>query len=168
MTCRSIPPALWEHARTLLVSYFFYRGHGLANAEDLAHDTLAALWRRDDYKFKSEKDFLRVCYAFARLVSLAAHRQATKRATVELEEDMGAPRRKAPGLNSGEEAVFLEEVLQAGRDNLEEEDWQRIQNAAELEAVAVDLDRSNSGRARVRLHRARKKLAEITGWKSLL
>ena len=56
-----MPPASWSEARLKLV-HFFSRGRGLHNAEDLAHDTLAALWSRDDYEFRSESEFGLVCY----------------------------------------------------------------------------------------------------------
>ena len=82
--CRSIPPAAWEHAREALI-FYFSRRHGLTDAEDLAQDTLATLWSRDDDEFEKNDDFLRVCYGFARLVSQKGYRQAQKHAGDELD-----------------------------------------------------------------------------------
>jgi len=53
INCRSVSPKTWEHARQALV-FFFTRRHGLYGAEDLAHETLAAILGREDYRFEQE------------------------------------------------------------------------------------------------------------------
>ena len=89
---RTIPGHLWEHAQRALVFYFAH--HGAVNAEDLAQDTLAEVWRRSDYEFRKDADFLRVCYAFARLILKADWRRERQRADAEMAHCReGAPAR---------------------------------------------------------------------------
>ena len=78
-TCRSLSPDAWEQARQALV-FYFSRRHGLANAEDLAQETLAAFWKREDFEFEREEDFLRVCYAFARRILQVAVKRVVEQA----------------------------------------------------------------------------------------
>src|ERR1700689_4024553 len=112
LTCRSIPEAEWQKARKLLVFYFGHRG--VANAEDLAQETLAEVLRRDDYQFERQEDFTRVCYAFASRVFQAACRRKARNQTAEFDENQVAPGRGAFGMHSSEMTVFLNEVIATG------------------------------------------------------
>src|ERR1051325_7270350 len=62
---RTIPTELWAQARQSLI-YFFSRRLGMQNAEDLAHQTLLAIWIREDYEFSELEDFGKVCFGFAK------------------------------------------------------------------------------------------------------
>ena len=89
LNCRAIPETAWEHARRMLVFYFSRRHQGM-DAEDLAQETLARLWSRDDYGFDREEDFLRVCYGFARLILQKGYREARKHAAEALNTSLPA------------------------------------------------------------------------------
>src|SRR5450432_4212962 len=108
---RSIEPEAWEQARSALV-FYFSRRHGFTNAEDLAQETLAALWKRDDFEFARAEDFLRICYAFARRISQSGGRDARKHAGEEL--DPAAPGREASmeGLSGAALELLVREVLE--------------------------------------------------------
>ena len=102
LNCRAIPETAWEHARRMLVFYFSRRHQGM-DAEDLAQETLARLWSRDDYGFDREEDFLRVCYGFARLILQKGYREARKHAGEALNTSLpvecrSARRRDASGI----------------------------------------------------------------------
>ena len=140
---------------------FFSRRHGLDRAEDLAHETIEALLRRDDYEFERQEDFLKVCLAFARNVGKEARRQRTALSLEETGEPLQRPRSRAK-LSPAESAVLLDQVLRAGQTGLK--DWPLVSWAA-TDRGAVDIPGGNSNRLRVRLHRARKKLADLTGWR---
>src|SRR5437660_6335643 len=86
---RSVPPALWAHSREALI-YFFANHHGMPEAEDLAHETLAELWRREDYIFNSAEDFMKVCYGFANNILLTAKRRRPRHAAVPLQNTIPA------------------------------------------------------------------------------
>src|SRR5271155_5638324 len=127
--CRSLPPSAWEQARKALV-FYFSRRHGLSNAEDLAQETLAALWSRADYEFDKEEDFLRVCYGFANRISQQGYRTTKRHATSELDLDLAAtPGNRPHGLSGAEMNVMLEEVLEIG-SRMQRKDWDLIQKAA--------------------------------------
>lgn len=166
LNCRSVSPTTWEHARQALV-FYFSRRHGLSTAEDLAHETLVNILSREDYQFEKEEDFLRVCYGFANHVLQTARREAAKRAENSLVSDVAAAGAETQGLTDAEINVFLDEVLRLGRHQLREIDWQLIQQSTALDGdrstAAVDPAKANS--ARVKLHRARRKLALLTGWR---
>lgn len=166
-SCRDIRPELWEHARQALVFYFARRQY-LPNAEDLAQQTLLAIWTREDFEFEKEEDFLRVCYGFARRVLHHEHRQQQRGATEELSPDSGSTPKPGSGLDAMEASVLLEEVIRIGRTQLRESDWKLIeaastQNASEMEGVD---NASIANKVRVRLSRARSRLARVTGWRS--
>ena len=135
----------------------------MTRAEDLAQETLAAVLSRDDYEFEKEEDFLRVCYGFAGRVSQAAHRESNRSSGDALPlEAIG--RLSAQSLKDAELLVYLNEVLRLGREQLREADWQLIERSA----VADGGQRAGSAqenKARVRLHRARRKLAALAGWR---
>lgn len=170
LTCRSIPPAKWEEARQLLV-FYFSRRHLHAKAEDLAQDTLVALWNRADYQFAREEDFPRICYAFARHIMMADGRGELKHAAVELDEGLtAAPAPNAFGLSSTEMTVFLREVVKVGLSKLRQGDWQIIQRCTVPDGreASAEMSTAEANKVRVRLHRARKRLARLTGWKKTL
>ncbi|HZI57702.1 MAG TPA: hypothetical protein VFF39_13055 [Verrucomicrobiae bacterium] len=159
LNSHSIPPELWLRARRLLI-FYFSRRHGIQKAEDLAHDTLAAVWGREDFVFEKEEDFLRVCYGFARMILHEAYRDEKKHAWTPLDPAMEKVATDARGLKGTELSAFLREVFSAGEANMAAEEWAVIGNA-----IGRDEDDGPvNGKLRVKLHRARKKLAKITGW----
>ena len=166
LNCRSIPPKTWEHARQALV-FYFSRRHSSWRAEDLAQETLTVILSREDYRFEKEEDFLRVCYGFAAHVLQAARREPVDVPANELGSGTADRRTGAPGLKNTEVSVYLNEVLALGREQLRESDWQLIREATlrEGERRQGDGDRALANKARVKLHRARRKLAELTGWR---
>lgn len=159
LTCRSISTELWVHARQCLI-FYFSRRHGLENAEDLAQETLAALWSRDDYEFEQEPDFLKVCYGFARKILYEEYRRKGKHAGIELNPNLQTPIQEVKGLKGTEVCVFLDEVRRRAKAELLEEEWALIENAVNRDAE----NHAAGGKVRVQLHRARKKLARLTGW----
>jgi DNA-directed RNA polymerase specialized sigma24 family protein len=163
--CRSIPPAVWDHVREALV-FYFSRRHGVTNAEDLAHETIKAVLTREDYFFASEDEFLRVCYGFAARISQSGYRVAGKRASDVSTTEFVAPQGHRVWLNQPEMAILLEEVIRAGESQLSSADWQLIQSAADVDraTIAKDLNIGDANNVRVRLFRARNKLAKLTGW----
>jgi DNA-directed RNA polymerase specialized sigma24 family protein len=163
--CRSISPQAWEHAREALV-FYFSRRHGLADAEDLAQDTLAAIWSRADFEFEKEEDFLRVCYGFAGRILQSGYRQTRKHTASELDPAIPDPARTAYGMNSTEIGLLLDQVIQIGETHLREKDWEVIRTAASADGPMTDSQSSsdNGNSFRVRLSRARKKLVQLTGW----
>jgi hypothetical protein len=170
LNSRSISPASWEHARQSLI-FYFSRRHGISNAEDLAQQTLTAIWRRGDFEFEKEEDFLRVCYGFAGRISKAAVRQMRKHSGSELDPAAPEPTRRAYGLNPTEVGILVDEILKIAGTKLREKDRETIRIAAEGVDSAMDGSGANPRTApdignnfRVRLFRARKKLAELTGW----
>jgi hypothetical protein len=165
--CRSIPPAVWGQAHDALV-FYFSRRHGIANAEDLAQETLAAVLTREDFEFGKEEDFLRVCYGFASRISQAGYRQVQKHVAAALDPDFHKPVSRRFCLNPAEMAILLDEVLRAGESQLSEKEWALIKESISTDPAAV-ANRQNPGdanNARVRLYRARRKLAKLTGWSS--
>jgi hypothetical protein len=165
INCRSVSPKTWEYARQALI-FYFTRRHGLSGAEDLAHETLASILSREDYQFEKEEDFLKVCYGFASHVLQAAWRESDKSGGNLSNAILAAPSRKAQGLSDTELRVFLDEVLRLGKEQLRDVDWRLIQQSIVLEgdSAGVDLDPADANKARVRLHRARRKLAKLAGW----
>jgi DNA-directed RNA polymerase specialized sigma24 family protein len=163
--CRSIPATAWEHARQALV-FYFSRRHGIADAEDLAQEALATLWSRDDYEFEREEDFLRVCYGFARLVSMQGYRESQKHAGDELDAAAPAATHSDGSANQTEMRILLDQVCRVGGSKLNDKDWELIQCAADSDrtTIAHTLNLGDANNVRVRLHRARKKLAQLTGW----
>jgi hypothetical protein len=163
MTCRSIPESEWGRVRRLLVFYFAHRG--MLNAEDLAQDTLGEVWRRNDFEFHRIEDFPRICYAFASRILQAACREKQKHGAAELDESRLAPSRGAFGMNAAELAVYLNEVVSTGTSELGEY-WKVIEHSAEGAegAAGTAAGPKESNKLRVRLHRARRKLQELTGW----
>jgi hypothetical protein len=166
LNCRSIPPEAWEHARQALV-FYFSRRHGSWGAEDLAQETLTAILSREDYLFEREEDFLRVCYGFAAHVLQTARRDPEASLAGELPGGLSAAAAGMRGLKHTEVAVYLHEILQVGSKRLRDSDWKLIRNAAGKDPGPAEKggNRATEGKARVKLHRARRKLAELTGWR---
>jgi DNA-directed RNA polymerase specialized sigma24 family protein len=158
VNCRSIPQPLWEHVRQCLI-FYFSRRHGIAEAEDLAHETLLTVWNRRDYEFEKEEDFPRVCYAFARRILRERYREMQHHPSVELDPDLRLPVSDMGGLTDTELSIFVKEVLRVGESELREKDWKLIENSLNSHS------QSNTGNLRVYLHRARKRLARLTGWR---
>jgi DNA-directed RNA polymerase specialized sigma24 family protein len=151
-----------------LVLYFENRRFTSSEADDLAQEALAELFRREDYEFAKPEDFLKVCYAFARNVSLAAWRKAAKISDDPIDPDLSAPTGEVQGLKDSELSVFLDEVLRLAKENLSKSDWQSIQSAVDA-VTGPGLDGAagtpSTNRKRVKLHRARKLLAKLVGWR---
>ena len=167
LNCRSISPATWESARQALI-FYFTRRHGVASAEDLAHETLAAILGREDYQFEKEEDFLKVCYGFASHILQAARREAAKNPGATESLAMAALEAQTNGLKGAEVNVYLDELLQVGKDQLREADWQRIHESLLLDGDPPPVsDPKSINSARVKLHRARRKLAHIVGWRKI-
>lgn len=166
INCRSVSPKNWEHARQALV-FFFTRRHGLYGAEDLAHETLAAVLSREDYQFDQEEDFLRVCYGFANHILQKARREAGENLSTPIDPAIPSRRAETRGLKDAEIRVYLDEVLRLGKDQLRDVDWNLIQQSVVLEGNrSPGCDPAEANNTRVKLHRARKKLAVITGWRA--
>lgn len=166
VNCRTVSPDAWEHARQALV-FYFSRRHGLAEAEDLAHDTLTAVLARDDFVFEKEEDFLKVCYGFANRINLEANRGIAKHVGTELDFDPPATQSETQGLHDAELRVFLQEVLNVGKERLRARDWEILKRATSLEGkrIAQEFGLGDANNARVYLHRLRKRLAAWTGWR---
>jgi DNA-directed RNA polymerase specialized sigma24 family protein len=164
MNCRSVSPKTWEHARQALV-FYFTRRHGLPNAEDLAHETLATILSREDYQFEKEEDFLRVCYGFAWHILQTARREAGRDISTSIEFTRTLSRPDTQGLRDAELNVYLNEVLRLGEDELRKPEWQLIQQSIVLDGDRIAADPVEANSARVKLHRARKKLVQLTGWR---
>jgi DNA-directed RNA polymerase specialized sigma24 family protein len=169
---RTISPEAWGHAREALV-FYFSRRNGSSQAEDLAQETLAAIWERDDFEFEKDEDFLRVCMGFARRISQAGFRDQKRHSGKIIQSDISAPTHHSDGARATESRILLEDILDAGKLQLREKDWELIQFAANLNGEdgqsaqrANHLHASDANKFRVYLFRARKKLAEATGWHS--
>jgi DNA-directed RNA polymerase specialized sigma24 family protein len=163
---RSMPPEAWEQATKALV-FYFSRRHGLMNAEDLTQETLAALLSRDDYEFQSSSEFLQVCYGFARKISQEGIRKARKHAAEPLDPAAVGPEHHASSMKATEMGILLDEVYKVAKANLSQKEWRLIELAADSDrgTLAVDLKMGNANNVRVHLHRARRKLAMLTGWR---
>jgi DNA-directed RNA polymerase specialized sigma24 family protein len=157
---RSISTELWAQAHKSLI-FFFSRRLGSQNAEDLAQDTLMALWAREDFEFAKEEDFLRVCYGFAKNTLNQAYRDAKNCERVELDADMEIKISSTPGLKSADAIVFLREVREIAQKMLDAEDRELLETIANRD----DDDAPIAGKTRTQVHRIRKRLAKITGWK---
>jgi DNA-directed RNA polymerase specialized sigma24 family protein len=159
-----IPPLIWEEARQALV-FYFSRRYGAPNAEDLAQTTLTRILETS-YQFEKVEDFPKVCYAFGRLVGLEFYRKETRQARGEMVPEPPAPGHDYGSARATNARIFLQEVIKVGKTQLPDE-WELILqgSVADRAALAAAAGVSNSNNARVKLHRARKKLADMTGWK---
>lgn len=156
--CRSISHEAWVQAHKALI--FFFSRRGASNPEDLAQETLTAVLSREDYEFEKEDDFLRVCYGFAKNILREGYRASREQAAEESIVSVESRVRGIQGLEGNEARVFLEEICRYAGAELQEEEWAAIQAAIDRDSQ----DQPVEGKERVRLHRARKKLAKLTGW----
>ncbi|MFN7933932.1 MAG: hypothetical protein U0R19_11420 [Bryobacteraceae bacterium] len=133
----------------------------MRNAEDLAHDTLLAILRRKDYEFTEELDFPKVCHGFAKYILQEARRKAGQEMRSIESMAFSLLRSRTQGLEDAELKVYLSELLRIGKENLDESDWDTItQGSDETHTQPRD------GNHRVRVHRARTKLADLVQyWK---
>ena len=124
------------------------------------------LWGREDYEFEKEEDFLRVCYGFARLVLQKGYRETQKHAGEELDPATPAAAHDIGGSIQTEARILLAQVCEVGAAQLQEKEWQLIRHAANSDRASIGhaLNIGDANNVRVRLHRARKKLARLTGW----
>jgi hypothetical protein len=160
LNSHSIPSELWAQARERLI-FFFSRRLGLQNAEDLAHNTLLAIWVRNDFEFIEEEDFFKVCYGFARNILLEGYRDMKNQESVELHPEMKQKILGVQGLQGSEAAAFLREVIKCGEELFDTEEWALIEAATNRDANDAPI----SSQHRTKMHRIRKKLAELTGWR---
>ena len=163
--CRSISPEIWEHARECLV-FYFSRRHARSNAEDLAQETLLTIWNREDYEFESEDAFLKVCYGFARLISKEGLRENKRHDGEGVDEFLAAPQHGWGSQRATESRMLLAQVWKIGQSKLREQEWKLIKQASNSDCENLDdeVNVRNSGKARVRLYRARRKLAKLVGF----
>src|SRR5579871_1348020 len=119
--CRSMPPEVWAHARECLI-FYFSRRHPRSDAEDLAQETLLALWNREDYEFDREEDFLKVCYGFARHVLQEGYRKSERHAAEPLDPALPAGQHEWSSARAMESRMLLAEVCEIGRSQLREND----------------------------------------------
>jgi hypothetical protein len=120
------------------------------------------LWSREDFQFEKEEDFLKVCYGFAKNILREGYRVSRKH---NAEDSLPAVKSRVKGiqgLEGNEVNLFLEQVCRRADAELQEEEWAAIQAATDRDSQ----DQPVEGKHRVRLHRARKKLAKLTGWQS--
>jgi len=165
INCRSVSPKSWEHARQALV-FYFTRRHGLSSAEDLAQETLATVLSREDYQFEKEEDFLRVCYGFAGHMLQTARREVAKSPGSDINAVLEAGCSEMHGLEDAELNVYLNEILRLGKDQLRDADWQLIQRSMVLDDNrGAGRNPAGNNNTRVKLHRARRKLAQLVGWR---
>lgn len=166
--CRSIPPEIWAHARECLV-FYFSRRHVRSSAEDLAQETLLAVWNREDYEFEKEADFLKICYGFARHISQQGYREAGRHESTTLDPSLPGPQHEWSSERAMESRMLLEQVCEIGKTKLRDQDWELIQHAvsnSDRATMAKDLEMRDANSVRVHLHRARKRLAKLAGFES--
>lgn len=157
-------PEAWAHARECLI-FYFCRRHARSEAEDLAQETLLALWNREDYEFEKEEDFLKICYGFARNILHEGYREAERHASAPLDASVPAAPHEWSGQRATESRMLLAEVCDIGQSRLRESDWKIIQQGATSDraSIAEEFGMGDANNVRVRLHRARKKLAKLAG-----
>lgn len=164
--CRSISTEVWAHARESLV-FYFSRRHGIEHAQDLAQDALTAFWSRPDFEFDDEEQFLRVCYGFASRISKQGYRKNEKHSHEELSPLHAEYVPHIGGLKATEIDIYLKEVVSVAKKKLTDAEWQAIGYGVreDRSRMVEDLHLKNANNARVHLYRARRKLAELTGWR---
>jgi DNA-directed RNA polymerase specialized sigma24 family protein len=161
LNCRSIPPETWTHARESLV-FYFSRRHVRSDAEDLAQETLLSIWNREDYEFEKEEDFLKVCYGFARRKLQEGYRENRRHEADAADDSLSAPQHAWGSQRATESRMLLKQVCEIGQSQLQKKEWQMIQEAASA-TRSQEIDTEEAGKVRVRLHRARRKLAKLVG-----
>jgi hypothetical protein len=78
-----------------------------------------------------------------------------------LDSSVESPVQGVQGLGGSEVNVFLEEVCRRAEAELQQQEWATIQAAIDRDSQGQPVD----SKQRVRLYRARKKLAKLTGWR---
>jgi DNA-directed RNA polymerase specialized sigma24 family protein len=153
MTCRELPNESWEQARKALI-FYFSRRHLRDDAEDLAQQTLTEIWKREDYKFRSSEDFLKVCYGFGVNILRSARRTQKKHIADELDAEISDGAGMVMGLNPAEAAVLLRETNDA-KAKLSPADREAI----EMDAAGISPeDKKKASHLRVRFFRAKERL----------
>lgn len=163
MNCSEIPEKMWVETRQSLY-FYFSRRFGFNNADDLAQETLLRVWSRPDYVFKDSSDFPKVCIGFARNVAYEHRREAAIWVTVDWEAELKDEVQYGPGPEVAENMVLLRETLEASQTVLSEQERKLIGKASERDrggTAAKPMDPAG----RVKLSRARRKLADYIGWK---
>jgi hypothetical protein len=124
-----------------------------------------AVWNREDYQFEREEDFLKVCYGFARHISQQGYRETERHAGEPLDPALATAQHEWSSQRAIESRMLLAQVCEVGRSQLREKDWQIIQQGADSDraTMAEELKMGDANNVRVRLHRARRKLAKLTG-----
>jgi hypothetical protein len=74
-----------------------------------------------------------------------------------------SPPHHSQGARATENRILLEQVCAIGESQLRQREWELLKTTA-ADGVDDELPRTERNRLRVNLHRARKKLKEITGW----
>jgi RNA polymerase sigma factor (sigma-70 family) len=152
------PPTYdWKGARRALVFYFSRRG--LANAEDLAQETLKRMldWLERGGNIVGKDGFMKLVFGFARNVR-SEDRHAGQRPPSGLAEEYPSVENKTWGLNTIEAGRFLLQLLEQlpERDRvliLAAEETPQAELAAQMNIPISTL--------RVWLHRARARLREL-------
>ena len=88
-------------------------------------------------------------------------------ATVELDPSLAEPSERIGGLNTAEIKIYLEEIEKLRQSQLTDRERQLIENALNSEGALAraEKDPREAGNLRVFLHRSRKKLARLAGWR---
>ena len=167
MNCRDIPPQVWSHAREAIF-VFFSRRLGVERADEVAQATLLAVWKRDDYLFGAEEDFLKVCLGFAKRVAPELARNELRRSMDTLDFDTAAPSARIGCLEGVETNIYLAQTVRLGSQQLSDLEW-KLTNRSTVcsgdELIAEFPDEFKNVEAlRVQLFRARRKLRKIVGW----
>lgn len=148
--------------------YFMRRERDMEDVEDLVQQTLAAIWRRDDYQFEGEDQFIRVCFGFAAFIQKAHLRDQHRNIVNRGSQEIAASATTTCGLNATEMEIFADQVKRVAEAKLNAEEWQTIQSALSADlGETTEVDHGILGNAnamRVRLYRVRKKLARLVGW----
>jgi DNA-directed RNA polymerase specialized sigma24 family protein len=154
---------LWAQASEALLTYFQNRCQN-DDAGDLVQQTLLTLWSREDYKFETPEDFLRVAHGFAKNIWLAYLRRKGRNYE-SMDEAYAAPDPSSAGMRGAEVKIFLREVRAVAQTQLKRDNWNLIRKAAaaQMEGRDYDYPRNDANKLRVQLHRARKRLAQIVG-----
>jgi DNA-directed RNA polymerase specialized sigma24 family protein len=132
----------------------------------LAQETLLSIWDREDYEFENEEDFLKVCYGFARLKSKEGYRDNKRHDDETVDDSLAAPKHGWGSQRATESRMLLAQVWKIGQSKLREQDWKLIQQASDSDYPKMNdgMNVGSAGNARVRLHRARRRLAKLVGF----
>lgn len=145
--------------------YFSARGEA-RDAEDLIQRTFAKMLERDDYEFAQIEDFRPVCYGFASKI-LQSHRREKAKLPEPLPDGVADTQERFDSARANENRLFLQQVQQLAKEELTEAEWALVMKGARaiLDKVPYDFPPEEATKLRVRLHRLRKMLVEIIGWK---